>query len=80
MATFKNGAGLGDGLQILTSVEGRIWEPLPGEPLVLPVGRTGGRVFRDPSIALHDGVFHLVFTSDLCVGQRQAQLHLAPSH
>jgi len=78
MTSFKNGAsnqnglgnGLGDGLRILTSLDARRWEPLAGEPLVLRTEATGGRVFRDPSIVLVEGVFHLVFTSDLCVGQK----------
>ena len=78
MASFKNGAlnrngrgnGLGDGLRLLTSLDARSWVPLPGEPLVLRTEVTGGRVFRDPSFVLVGGVFHLVFTSDLCVGQK----------
>ena len=69
LATFVNGATLGDGLRLLHSSDGYAWEALPGAPLLLPLAETGGRVFRDPSIVLHDGVFHLVWSSDLCVGQ-----------
>lgn len=69
LATFVNGATLGDGLRLLHSSDGYAWEALPGAPVLLPLAETGGRVFRDPSIVLHDGVFHLVWSSDLCVGQ-----------
>ncbi|KAL1515973.1 hypothetical protein AB1Y20_002586 [Prymnesium parvum] len=78
MTTFKNGAahrngvgnGLGDGLRLLASPDGRRWQPLPGEPILLRTDATGGRVLRDPSIVKAGGLFHLVFTSDLCVGQK----------
>ena len=72
LAAFKNSETLGDGLRVLTSTDALSWDPLPAEPLLLGLARTGGRVFRDPSIAWADGRFHLVFTSDLCVGQVRA--------
>lgn len=73
LASFTNGRELGDGLRLLTSRDGRRWSVLPGEPVLLPLARTGGRVFRDPSVVWHGGRYHLVWTSDLCVGQRRKQ-------
>ena len=69
LVSFKNGAVLGDGLRLLVSRDARRWHALPNEPLVLPLAETGGKVFRDPSILWWHGAFHLVWSSDLCVGQ-----------
>ena len=69
LVSFKNGAVLGDGLRLLVSRDARRWHALPNEPLVLPLAETGGTVFRDPSILWWHGAFHLVWSSDLCVGQ-----------
>lgn len=70
LVSFKDLTALGDGLRLLVSDDGLSWSALPGEPLLLPLASIeGARVFRDPSVAWHDGWFHLVFTSDLCVDQ-----------
>ena len=69
LVSFKNGEVLGDGLRLLVSRDARRWHALPNEPLVLPLEQTGGKVFRDPSILWWQGAFHLVWSSDLCVGQ-----------
>ena len=69
LVSFKNGAVLGDGLRLLVSRDAQRWHSLPNEPLVLPLAETGGTVFRDPSILWRHGAFHLVWSSDLCVGQ-----------
>lgn len=76
LASFKNGPkkSLGTGLRLLHSRDGRRWDALRGEPLLLPLSRTPeARVFRDPSILWHGGRFHLVWTTDLCVGQKRGQ-------
>ena len=69
LSSFQNGRTLGDGLRLLASHDGRQWSAVPEK--LLPLSRTGGRVFRDPSLLWHGAMFHLVWTSDLCVGQRK---------
>jgi len=67
MGTFKDGETLGEGLHLLTSVDGRSWKALPGDPIVLKQGLVG-TVFRDPTLIFYDGWFHLAFTTELCAG------------
>ncbi len=71
MATFQNGPPplLGDGLRMLFSEDGFVWEEPAGAPIVLRPSDVGARVLRDPSVVFHAGLFHLVYTSDLCVKQ-----------
>jgi hypothetical protein len=75
LATFKDGKMMGDGLRFLVSTDGLQWEAVgsdgdDGEQIHLRrEDIPGARVFRDPSLVFHDGWFHLVFSSELCVYQ-----------
>tara|TARA_B110001452_G_scaffold229694_2_gene205682 strand:- start:2259 stop:3818 length:1560 start_codon:yes stop_codon:yes gene_type:complete len=66
-ATFTDGLTFGEGMHLLTSTDAHAWRTLAGDPILFPQGRLGA-VFRDPSIVWHSGWFHLVFTTELCVG------------
>ena len=52
MATFQNGPPplLGDGLRMLFSEDGFVWEEPAGAPIVLRPSDVGARVLRDPSV------------------------------
>ena len=71
MASFKQGKAMGDGLRLLHSQDALRWEALPpsGKPVLAWTEVDGASVFRDPSVVWDRGLFHLVFTAELCVHQ-----------
>ena len=87
LTTFTDGRVLGEGMHVLGLTLGggpAAFVPLAGDPLVFTPGRdargaawAGGEptVFRDPSVAFHDGWFHLVFTTELCAGLQTLAFH-----
>jgi hypothetical protein len=86
LATFKDNKVMGDGLRFLVSTDGMEWEavgPEGDDDAQLQLRREdipGAKVFRDPSMLFHDGWFHLVFSSELCVFQvaRTPSVHVPP--
>ena len=73
MASFKQGKAMGDGLRLLHSQDALRWEALPpsGKPVLAWTEVEGASVFRDPSMVWDRGLFHLVFTAELCVHQER---------
>lgn len=84
LATFKDNKVLGDGLRFLVSTDGLQWDALgPDGDEQVQLRREdipGARVFRDPSLLFHDGWFHLVFSSELCVYQVHSKAEIPRPH
>jgi len=81
MASFKQGKAMGDGLRLLHSQDALRWEALPpsGKPVLAWTEVDGASVFRDPSVVWDRGLFHLVFTAELCVHQVAGKWRCHPS-
>ena len=75
MASFKQGKAMGDGLRLLHSQDALRWEALPpsGKAVLAWTEVEGASVFRDPSMVWDRGLFHLVFTAELCVHQEREE-------